>query len=94
MRRLLPLVFLAALPFALAACGEKHDQLGAGTAQSLTVMLDWVPNADHVGLYQTLADGDFTKAGLNVHVETPPNPASPLQLLAAGRVNVAISYEP
>jgi putative hydroxymethylpyrimidine transport system substrate-binding protein len=94
MRRLLPLVLLAALPFALAACGEKHDQLGAGTAQSMTVMLDWVPNADHVGLYQALADGDFSKAGLDVHVETPSNPVSPLQLLAAGRVNVAISYEP
>ncbi len=94
MRRLLLLVSLAALPFALAACGEKHDQLGAGTAQSMTVMLDWVPNADHVGLYQALADGDFSKAGLDVHVETPPNPASPLQLLAAGRVNLAISYEP
>ena len=57
-------------------------------------MLDWFPNADHVGLYQALADGDFTQAGLDVHVQVPSDPATPLQLLAAGKVDVAISYEP
>ncbi|HEV3056214.1 MAG TPA: hypothetical protein VGX45_16245, partial [Solirubrobacteraceae bacterium] len=71
MKRMTALAVVAALPFALAACGEKHDQLGPGTSQSMTVMLDWVPNADHVGLYEAFADGDFTKAGLDVHVETP-----------------------
>ncbi len=94
MKRLSLLAALAALTFALAACGEKHDQLGPGKSQPLTVMLDWFPNADHVGLYQAIADGDFTRAGLNVHVEVPSNPASPLQLLAAGKVDIAISYEP
>jgi putative hydroxymethylpyrimidine transport system substrate-binding protein len=92
--RLAALAVVAVLPFAIAACGEKHDQLGPGKPQSMTLMLDWVPNADHVGLYQALADGDFTKAGLDVRVETPPNPDSPLQLLAAGKVDIAISYEP
>jgi putative hydroxymethylpyrimidine transport system substrate-binding protein len=57
-------------------------------------MLDWFPNADHVGIYQALAEGDFAKAGLNVHVQVPSNPASPLQLLAAGKIDAAISYEP
>lgn len=94
MKRLASLVVLAALAFALAACGEKHDQLGPGSPQSLNVMLDWFPNADHVGLYQALAEGDFSRAGLNVHVEVPSNPSSPLQLLAAGKVDIAISYEP
>ncbi|HET8980055.1 MAG TPA: ABC transporter substrate-binding protein [Solirubrobacteraceae bacterium] len=81
---------------ALAACGAKKDALTptASTAQSLRLMLDWLPNADHVGLYQALANGDFTQAGLAVHVQTPTDPATPLQLLAAGRVDVAISYEP
>ena len=80
----------------LAACGEKKEAITpAGSAgQSLTLMLDWFPNADHVGIYQALTDGDFAKAGLDVHVQVPSNPASPLQLLAAGRVDAAISYEP
>jgi putative hydroxymethylpyrimidine transport system substrate-binding protein len=80
----------------LAACGEKQDKLTAAGAppQSLTLMLDWFPNADHVGLYTAQANGDFSKAGLDVHVQVPTDPATPLQLLAAGKVDLAISYEP
>ncbi len=93
-KRLGALVLLLAL--GLSACGEKQDALSPtpGSSQSATVMLDWFPNADHVGLFQALAEGDFTQAGLNVHVQTPSDPASPLQLLAAGKVDFAISYEP
>jgi putative hydroxymethylpyrimidine transport system substrate-binding protein len=95
-RRLLALSALALIPVALAACGEKQESINPshGSTQSLTLMLDWLPNADHVGIYQALADGDFGKAGLDVHVEVPSNPASPLQLLDAGKVDAAISYEP
>ncbi len=81
---------------ALAACGEKKDTLTptASKSQSVNLMLDWLPNADHVGIYEALAKGDFTAAGLDVHVQAPTDPASPLQLLAAGKVDVAVSYEP
>ena len=90
------LLAIALIPLALGGCGEKHNPINAapGSAQSLTLMLDWFPNADHVGIYQALAEGDFRKAGLDVHIEGPSNPASPLQLLAAGKIDAAISYEP
>ena len=85
---------LAALT--VTACGEKKDTLTPTAAQTqpLNLMLDWLPNADHVGLYAALADGDFGKAGLAVHVRVPTDPATPLELLAAGKVDAAISYEP
>jgi putative hydroxymethylpyrimidine transport system substrate-binding protein len=94
MKRLV--ILLPALSLLLAACGEKKEGLTptSANAQSLTLMLDWFPNADHVGIYQALTNGYFTQAGLNVHVQVPSNPASPLQLLAAGKVDAAISYEP
>jgi putative hydroxymethylpyrimidine transport system substrate-binding protein len=57
-------------------------------------MLDWFPNADHVGIYQALASGDFKRVGLNVQVQTPSDPALPLKLVAAGKIDAAISYEP
>jgi putative hydroxymethylpyrimidine transport system substrate-binding protein len=84
---------LAAL---LAGCGEKHEAVtgAAGTSQQFTLMLDWVPNADHAGIYQALSEGDFAKAGLDLHVQIPSDPATPLKLLAAGKVDAAISYEP
>jgi putative hydroxymethylpyrimidine transport system substrate-binding protein len=96
MRRLLALVAVPATALLLAACGEKKETItaGSGGTQPLTLMLDWFPNADHVGIYQALAEGDFTRAGLDVHVQVPSNPASPLELLAAGRVDAAVSYEP
>jgi putative hydroxymethylpyrimidine transport system substrate-binding protein len=93
----LALISMAVLAcIALAACGEKNEAVSpsGGSAQSLTMMLDWLPNADHVGIYQALAGGDFSAAGLDVHVQVPSDPAAPLQLLAAGKVDLAISYEP
>jgi putative hydroxymethylpyrimidine transport system substrate-binding protein len=96
MRR--PLLLLAALSaaVALAACGEKKDTVSAAasTTQPVSLMLDWFPNADHVGLYRALSAGYFRQAGLNVKVQTPSDPATPLQLLAAGKIDLAISYEP
>ena len=94
MKRLTVLLALLCLP--LAACGEKKETItpARASAQSLTLMLDWLPNADHVGIYQALAEGDFARAGIDLHVQVPANPASPLELLAAGKVDAAISYEP
>jgi putative hydroxymethylpyrimidine transport system substrate-binding protein len=57
-------------------------------------MLDWFPNADHVGIYQAMAEHDFNRVGLNVQVRTPSDPALPLKLVAAGKIDAAISYEP
>ena len=96
MKRILTIATALLVCLGLAACGEKKEAVTAASssAQHLTLMLDWFPNADHVGIYQALAEGDFEKAGLDVHLEVPSNPASPLQLLAAGKVDAAISYEP
>jgi putative hydroxymethylpyrimidine transport system substrate-binding protein len=90
------LAALAVIGLTLAACGEVKNTLTAspGSTQSVSVMLDWFPNADHAGLYQALAEGGFAQAGLDVHPQIPSDPASPLQLLAAGKVDFAISYEP
>jgi putative hydroxymethylpyrimidine transport system substrate-binding protein len=90
---------LALLPaclclLALAACGSKQDTLSAPATKPFTVMLDFFPNADHAALYSAIANGDFRAAGLDVKPETPSDPSTPLKLLAAGRVDMAISYEP
>ena len=95
-KTILLLVGVAAAALALAACGEKHDQIQplASRTQNLTMMLDWFPNADHVGIYEAIANGDLRAAGIDLHVETPPSPTAPLALLEAGKVDVAVSYEP
>ena len=57
-------------------------------------MLDWFPNADHAALYSAIAHGDFRAVGLDVNPVIPAETAEPLKLLAAGKVDMAISYEP
>jgi len=82
---------------ALAACGEKSEPGGAGAGsapQRFTVVLDYFPNADHAPIYAALADGEFKRAGLDVRLVTPPDPAAPLKLLQAGRADLAITYPP
>jgi putative hydroxymethylpyrimidine transport system substrate-binding protein len=92
------LVRLAALAIACAltvsACGSKRDVTSAPAVKPFTVMLDFFPNADHAALYAAISAGDFRAAGLDVRPQTPAEPADPLKLLAAGRVDMAISYEP
>lgn len=99
MRRLTRLTLLAgaltALALGLAACGEKQDATSAGgPGKPLTLLLDYLPNADHSGIYAAQAEGDFRRAGLDVKIQTPGNAAEPLKVLAAGKVDLAISYEP
>ena len=97
MRRTLVLAAGALLAaVALAACGEKTDRIAARASRAtpLSLELDWLPNADHVGIYEGQANGDFARAGIDLHIHVPTDPASPLSLLASGKVDVAISYEP
>lgn len=92
-----PLLALAAvLSIALGAigCSEKEDVLEATDARPLTLMLDYFPNADHAGFYAAEAAGEFDDAGLDVTIRQPPDPAAPIKQVAAGRVDLAISYEP
>ncbi len=90
------LAMLVALGCALAlsACGAKQDVISTGRTKPFTVMLDFFPNADHAALYSAIAHGDFRAVGLDVLPQVPAEPADPLKLLAAGKVDMAISYEP
>jgi len=83
-----------AVAVALAGCGEKRDKLGPGATRELELMLDYFPNADHAGIYAAQAGGEFRRAGLDVQIRQPPSPAAPINQVAAGRVDLAISYEP
>lgn len=76
------------------ACGEKNEALGPDGAEQLELMLDYFPNADHAGIYAAEAGKHFDKAGIAVKVRQPTDPSAPIKQVAAGRVDLAISYEP
>jgi putative hydroxymethylpyrimidine transport system substrate-binding protein len=78
----------------LCGCGTKQDVVSARKTKPFSLVLDFFPNADHAPLYAAIAHSDFRAVGLDVRPQTPPDPAAPLKLLAAGRADMAISYEP
>jgi len=85
MRRIL--VLAAALAAMLAAAP-------AFAADKLTVLLDWYVNPDHVPLVIAKEDGYFAKQGLDVDLVVASDAAAPAKLVAAGKADVAISYQP
>src|SRR4051794_13162812 len=91
----IPAIALAvlALALALAACGEKSEEVSA-ERQSFSLTLDFYPNPDHAGIYMAQKLGYFDEAGLDVSIATPSDPAAPVKQVAAGRTDLAISYEP
>src|SRR5688500_3612225 len=79
----------------LGACGEKEeDGDGGGKPEPFTLALDFYVNPDHAGIFQAIERGDFAEAGLDVDTQVPADPSAPIRQVAAGRADLAISYEP
>jgi putative hydroxymethylpyrimidine transport system substrate-binding protein len=94
-RGLAALVAVAAVALGIAACGGGEPSTGSATnPQPFTLDLDWYVNPDHAGIYSALDRGFFTQAGLDVQPQVPSDPSSPIKEVAAGRADLAVSYEP
>ena len=78
----------------LAACGEKQESLSSPRPEPFDLALDFYVNPDHAGIYTALADGYFERAGLDVTPQVPSDPSAPIKEVAAGRADLAVSYEP
>ena len=77
-----------------AGCGEKSESTSAGKPQPFSLALDFYVNPDHAGIFEAIDNGYFRDAGLDVQPQTPSDPSAPIKEVAAGRVDLAISYEP
>jgi len=66
----------------------------AAAADRLTLVLDWFVNPDHGPIIVAQERGYFAEAGLEVEVIAPADPADPPKLVAAGKADLAVSYQP
>jgi putative hydroxymethylpyrimidine transport system substrate-binding protein len=88
MRRAVAL--LAAVLLLAGAVGCGGDGAEPGAPRGATLVLDFVPNAVHSGIYSALAHGYYRDEGVDLKVQPPGESTDAPKLLGAGRVEFAI----
>lgn len=63
-------------------------------AAKLSVILDWFVNPNHGPIIIAQENGYFAEQGLEVEIIAPADAADPPKLVAAGKFDLAISYQP
>ena len=81
------LVCLLALLLAFSAAALAEEEL-----EDVTVILDYVPNTNHTGMYVALYKGWYEEEGLNVEIIEPTEGAT-ATLIAVGKGDFGISYQ-
>jgi NitT/TauT family transport system substrate-binding protein/putative hydroxymethylpyrimidine transport system substrate-binding protein len=97
---LIALAFTLAAALALAACGGDPDSgsdagsdssAAAGNETKLTLVLDFVPNAVHTGIYCALGRGYYEEGNLDLVIIEPSSTADTLRLIEAGEADLGIA---
>jgi putative hydroxymethylpyrimidine transport system substrate-binding protein len=88
MRRAVALLAAALLLGGVAGCGGDGAEPGA--PKGATVVLDFVPNAVHTGIYTAQATDLYDDAGIDLKIQQPGESTDAPKLLAAGKVEFAI----
>lgn len=71
-----------------AGCGESGAE--PGVPKGATLVLDFVPNAVHSGIYAAASRGYFRDEGVELKIQPPGESTDAPKLLGAGRVEFAI----
>jgi putative hydroxymethylpyrimidine transport system substrate-binding protein len=66
----------------------------ANNQKPFIVILDWFVNPDHAPMFVAQQQGYFKQAGLKVKFIPPADPQDAVKLVAAGKADIGITYEP
>ena len=89
MKKISLLLASAVLILLLSACNQDETN-----TEKVSIMLDWYPNAVHSFLYVAQEKGYFEEEGIELDIQFPANPTDPINLAAAGKVTMGITYQP
>lgn len=78
--------------FLLTACGQQNAKK-SGDVKPVTVVLDYVPNTNHTGMYVAQAKKYYKQAGLKVKIIEPGDNSTSAALVAAGKADFGVSYQ-
>ncbi|MGX2986939.1 ABC transporter substrate-binding protein [Ursidibacter sp. B-7004-1] len=62
--------------------------------EKLSLLLDWFVNPDHAAIIVAQQKGYFAQNGLEVEIIEPADPSLPPKLVASGKADIAIDYQP
>lgn len=86
MRHVMQLMVALALTLSSLSVSQAADKI--------SLILDWFINPDHGPIIIAEEKGYFAEAGLEVEVIAPADPADPPKIVAAGKADLAVSYQP
>ncbi|MBB3189072.1 ABC transporter substrate-binding protein [Halomonas cerina] len=89
-----PAVDTPSRPLAPAMALRPADPIAPPPVTDLEVMLDWYPSLHHAALLIAQERKLFARRGLSVTLSTPADPEVPTKLLAAARVELAVTRQP
>ena len=79
----------------LAACALSLLVSAQALAEDkVTLLLDWFVNPDHAPIVIAEKKGYFAEQGLEVDIQEPADPSMPPKLVAAGKADMAVTYQP
>ncbi len=67
---------------------------GFPAQKEYTLVLDWLPNPNHIPLYVGIEKGIFEKYGIPLEVYKVTDPSDPLGYLSSGKADWAVYYTP
>jgi putative hydroxymethylpyrimidine transport system substrate-binding protein len=88
MRRVVALLAAVLLLVGVAGCGGDGAEPGA--PKGVTLVLDFVPNAVHSGIYAAQREGHYDDRGIDLTIRQPGESTDAPKLLEAGRADFAI----
>ena len=90
MKKLMKSLLAAACIVTLSGCGS---QTSTEETKEVTLVLDYVPNTNHTGIYVAQNKGYFEEEGLKVNIIEPGDNNTSAALVAAGTGQFGISYQ-
>ena len=86
MKKVSKILILCLILVFVVSCGKSKNN------QKIKIVLDWVPNTNHTGLYVAKDLGYFKEEGLDVEIVQPPE-GSTTALIGAGGAEFGISFQ-
>ncbi|MGK2955215.1 MAG: ABC transporter substrate-binding protein [Solirubrobacterales bacterium] len=83
-------VLAGAIVLGVTACGSDSDE-GSGSLTRATLVLDYLPNGVHAGIYAAIDDGYYEDEGIDLKVITPTSTADTLRLIQSGKADFGLA---